>query len=117
MRYHSPPVLHNCTMVVLQDDLHIANLILVETVRYAAMTRILDSVTDEERGSRVQFFFKMLGIDHVNDSLVGNPMIKDISGGQKKWLSVAVEIVNIPNFIFLDGKSLNRIRTISLYYL
>ena len=107
MRYHSPPVLHYFTIVVLQDDVHIANLTVEETVRYAAMTRIPDSVTDEERESRVQFLLKMLGIDHVKDSLVGNAMIKGISGGQKKRLSVAVEIVNLPNFIFLDGKSLN----------
>jgi ATP-binding cassette subfamily G (WHITE) protein 2 len=69
------------------------------------MTRLPDSVSDSEREDRVQSLLKMLGIDHVKDSLVGNAMIKGISGGQKKRLSVAVEIVNLPNFIFLDGNT------------
>ena len=87
----------------MQEDLHIANLTVEETVRYAAWTRIPDSMSPEDREKRVQFLLEMLGIQHVKKSVVGNAMLKGISGGQKKRLSVAVEIVNLPNYLFLDG--------------
>ena len=35
---------------------------------------------------------------------MGDAMHKGISGGQMKRLSIAVEIVALPNLIFLDGK-------------
>lgn len=88
----------------MQDDVHIATLTVEETVRYAAWTRIPDTMSAVEREERVQSLLKMMGIDHVKDSYVGDAMLKGISGGQKKRLSVAVEIVNLPSIIFLDGE-------------
>jgi ABC-type multidrug transport system ATPase subunit len=43
-----------------------------------------------------------MGLSHVQNSLVGDATHKGISGGQMKRLSIAVEIVSLPNLIFLD---------------
>jgi len=45
---------------------------------------------------------KMLGIDKILDSRVGGTIIRGISGGQLKRLSIAVEIIHLPSLIFLD---------------
>lgn len=87
---------------VLQDDIHIATLTVEETIRYAAWTRMMEGTTISQRDKRVKFLLDMMGLTHVKESLVGDPMHKGISGGQLKRLSIAVEIVHLPNLIFLD---------------
>lgn len=56
----------------------------------------------EKRQARVTMLLDMMGLSHVKDSIVGDPMRKGISGGQLKRLSIAVEIVALPKLIFLD---------------
>lgn len=87
---------------VLQDDIHIATLTVEETILYAAQTRMTEGTTPEQHAQRVKFLLDMMGISHVKDSLIGDPLHKGISGGQLKRLSIAVEIVALPNLIFLD---------------
>jgi len=43
-----------------------------------------------------------LGIDSCFDTLVGGPLRKGLSGGQKKRLSIAVAILGRPEFLVLD---------------
>jgi ABC-type multidrug transport system ATPase subunit len=90
------------TAYVLQDDVHIATLTVEECVYYAVWTRVPTLVTHESRQERVDNLLKMLGIDHVRKSIVGDPMRKGISGGQMKRLSIAVELVTLPDVVFLD---------------
>ena len=44
----------------------------------------------------------MLGLDGVLNNRVGGQLTRGISGGQMKRLSIAVEIVSLPELIFLD---------------
>lgn len=50
---------------------------------------------------RVDHLLEMMGLSHVKDRIVGDGMMKGISGGQLKRLSIAVEIVSMPRLIFL----------------
>lgn len=43
-----------------------------------------------------------LGIKDCADTLIGNILIKGISGGQKKRTSVGVEMITDPSLLFLD---------------
>lgn len=88
---------------VLQDDVHIATLTVEETIKYAAWTRMPEGTPIEQRDARVRHLLEMMGLSHVKNSIVGDAMHKGISGGQLKRLSIAVEIVGLPNLIFLDG--------------
>ena len=60
--------------------MHIANLTVEETLRYSAWTKLPDSVTVEEREKRVQELLATMGIDHVKKTVVGDAMLKGISG-------------------------------------
>jgi ABC-type multidrug transport system ATPase subunit len=42
-----------------------------------------------------------LGLSHCADTLVGGPLIKGISGGERKRTSVGVELVTKPALVFL----------------
>jgi ATP-binding cassette subfamily G (WHITE) protein 2 len=87
---------------VLQDDVHIATLTVEETIFNAAWTRMTEGTSKEQMQQRVDMLLEMMGMNHVRSSIVGDGLHKGISGGQLKRLSIAVEIVALPNLIFLD---------------
>jgi len=87
---------------VLQDDAMIATLTVQETMRFAAWTRLSDDVPWVERDERIASLLEMVGLSHVKETVVGNANIKGISGGQRKRLALALEIVNFPSLLFLD---------------
>eukprot|EP01126_Amoeba_proteus_P060968 TRINITY_DN8131_c0_g1_i21.p1 TRINITY_DN8131_c0_g1~~TRINITY_DN8131_c0_g1_i21.p1 ORF type:complete len:289 (-),score=55.51 TRINITY_DN8131_c0_g1_i21:12-878(-) len=43
-----------------------------------------------------------MGLAHTKDTIVGNPIIKGISGGERKRLCVAMELMTQPQLLFLD---------------
>lgn len=43
-----------------------------------------------------------MGLSHTRDTIVGSPMIKGISGGERKRLCVAMELMTTPQLLFLD---------------
>jgi len=87
---------------VRQDDVHIPNLTVEETLYFAARLRLGDEYTDNERRLRVNAVSDLLGLNTCLVSMVGDAGIRGISGGQLKRLSIAVEIINMPSLIFLD---------------
>jgi ABC-type multidrug transport system ATPase subunit len=48
-----------------------------------------------------------LGLTKCADTFVGGPLIKGISGGERKRTSVGVELVVKPALVFLDGKNVS----------
>jgi ABC-type multidrug transport system ATPase subunit len=46
--------------------------------------------------ARAEEMINMLGLDDCANNLVGGPVLKGISGGEKRRLSLAVEMLNNP---------------------
>jgi ABC-type multidrug transport system ATPase subunit/ABC-type multidrug transport system permease subunit len=90
------------TAYVLQDQVLIPTLTVEETIRYSAWTKLPEGTTREDLQKRTELLLAIMGLEHVRNSRVGDAMIKGISGGQAKRLSIAVEIVSLPRLIFLD---------------
>jgi len=103
------PTFQRETAYVLQDDLHMATLTVEETIYYAAWSRMLEGTSHVERNGRVELLLEMMGLTHVRTSVVGDAMHKGISGGQMKRLSIAVEIVALPELIFLGWYHISRV--------
>ena len=103
-RSYRTPTFQRETAYVLQDDVHMATLTVEETIFYAAWCRMLEGSSHEQIRERVDLLLEMMGLDHVRNSVVGDAMHKGISGGQMKRLSIAVEIVALPELIFLGEK-------------
>ncbi|RYH28500.1 ATP-binding cassette domain-containing protein [archaeon] len=87
---------------ILQDDLHIPTLTVRETIQFAANTRLPEGTSKEAIEERIVSLLDILGLDHIQNSVVGDADSRGISGGQLKRLSIAVEIVSLPDVIFLD---------------
>eukprot|EP01039_Chlorochromonas_danica_P003350 gene3350-3673_t len=102
------------TAYVLQDDVHIPTLTVEESLYYSAWTRVPSLKTPEQIQERVDTLLNMMGLTHVRRSIVGDSMTKGISGGQMKRLSIAIELVNLPDVIFLDEPTSGLDSSISL---
>ena len=87
---------------VMQDSAHIGILTVKETLYYAAELRLSQQMSKREKGERVQKLIDMLGLAKVANSVLGTSNVRGISGGQLKRVSIGVEIVHLPNLMFLD---------------
>ena len=79
-----------------EDDYHLPALTVRETLRYAAILRLPTAMSRKSKIARAEEVMYMLGLDDCADSLVGGPLLKGISGGEKRRLSLAVEMMNDP---------------------
>jgi len=50
----------------------------------------------------VEQCLKVLGLDHIQNDVVGSPDDRGISGGQKKRVNIGCELVSMPAVIFMD---------------
>jgi ABC-type multidrug transport system ATPase subunit len=69
---------------------------------FAAQLRLPEDWSVEKKNKRVDKILDMLGLSAVQNTIVGGHSVRGISGGQVKRLSIGVEIVNLPNVMFLD---------------
>jgi ATP-binding cassette subfamily G (WHITE) protein 2 len=87
---------------VMQDDLLNGNLTVQETLDYTAELRLPESVSAAEKKRRVDEAIAKVGLAHVRNVIIGNPMKKGVSGGQRKRVCVAMELLTHPRLLFLD---------------
>jgi ABC-type multidrug transport system ATPase subunit len=67
---------HRDSAYVLQDDMHLPTLTVRETLWYAAWVKLPEGTSVEEREARVLFLLNMMGLQHVQESRVGDAMQK-----------------------------------------
>ena len=87
---------------VMQDDLLHPELTVAETLSYAAQLRFGAKVTAAWRKEREIDVLELMGINHVRDVVIGDARVKGISGGERKRVSIAIELLTSPKLIFLD---------------
>jgi ABC-type multidrug transport system ATPase subunit/pSer/pThr/pTyr-binding forkhead associated (FHA) protein len=82
---------------VPQDDIVHGDLTVEESLRYTARLRLPTDTTDAEREKRVASVLATLELTERKDVV-----IRRLSGGQRKRVSIATELLTEPNLIFLD---------------
>jgi ABC-type multidrug transport system ATPase subunit len=82
---------------VPQADIVYENLTVFDMLKYAAKLRLPMDVSKEELYGCIK-----KAIDSVELANHENTMIKNLSGGQRKRASIAVELLSDPNLFFLD---------------
>ena len=86
---------------VPQDDLLIEELTVYQNLWYTAKL-CFEGMPDQEIDKRVMKTLKDLGLDAAKDLKVGSAINKYISGGQRKRLNIALELIREPAVLFLD---------------
>lgn len=93
--------IHGVIGYVSQDDLLIEELTVYQNLYYNAKLCFAD-FNEEQLYKRVMEVLENLGLDQRKDLRVGNPLDKTISGGQRKRLNIALELIREPAILFLD---------------
>lgn len=87
---------------VTQEDVLLGTLTVKETISYSAHLRLPTSMSKEEVNSIIDGTIIEMGLQDCADRLIGNWHLRGISGGEKKRLSIALEILTRPRLLFLD---------------
>jgi ABC-type multidrug transport system ATPase subunit len=87
---------------VPQDDIVHPELTVWEAVRYSARFRLPPDYSDDEIDRRVSTTLQQLGLETVSHLQIGKPEKKVLSGGQRKRVNIAMELVTDPVIMFLD---------------
>lgn len=86
---------------VSQDDLLIEELTVFQNLFYNAKL-CFGNKKDEEISEMVVTVLTSLGLIETRDLKVGSPLEKTISGGQRKRLNIALELIREPSVLFVD---------------
>ncbi|MBS3805865.1 MAG: ATP-binding cassette domain-containing protein [Bacteroidales bacterium] len=84
-----------------QDDLLIEELTVFQNLYYNAKLVFKDKEEQELRDLVSRTLYS-LGLGEIKDLKVGSPMNKLISGGQRKRLNIALELIREPAILFVD---------------
>lgn len=87
---------------VTQDDNLIGTLTVRETISYSAQLRLPDKMAGEEKRALVESTIVEMGLQDCADTVIGNWHLRGISGGERRRLSIALEILMTPALLFLD---------------
>ncbi|KAJ0412725.1 hypothetical protein ATCC90586_002355 [Pythium insidiosum] len=89
---------------VLQDDLFYANLTVIEHLMFQAELRMPQGTTTTQRQERVDAVMAELGLAASRETTIGDAVLgkKGLSGGQRKRLSFATELLTNPSLLFVD---------------
>ena len=86
---------------VPQDDLLIEELTVYQNLWFTARL-CFARLSDQEIKARVDNVLKELDLEGIKDLEVGSPIRKTISGGQRKRLNIALELIREPAILYLD---------------
>lgn len=87
---------------VPQDDVVLPDLTVRENIMHSARMRLPSSWKDQTISEFVDALIGSLALSHVQHSLVGCASKPVISGGQRKRVSIGMELAAAPMAIFLD---------------
>ncbi|KXZ52591.1 hypothetical protein GPECTOR_9g636 [Gonium pectorale] len=87
---------------VAQDDLLYAELTVYETLYFAALLRLPRSWSRADKLARVEMVVAGLGLERCRDTIIGSAMMRGVSGGERKRVSIGHELLINPSMLLLD---------------
>ncbi|KAE8009213.1 hypothetical protein FH972_005662 [Carpinus fangiana] len=100
---HKQALAYGTSAYVTQDDTLMTTLTVREAVHYSAQLQLPDSMSKSEKKERADTIITEMGLqDAMNTRIGGGWGAKGISGGQKRRVSICIEILTRPKLLFLD---------------
>ncbi|KAF7803749.1 ABC transporter G family member 11 [Senna tora] len=99
---HKQALAYGTSAYVTQDDAMLSTLTAREALYYSSLLQLPDSMSIEEKKDRADFTLREMGLQDAINTRVGGWTSKGLSGGQKRRLSICIEILTRPRLLFLD---------------
>lgn len=85
-----------------QEDVLPSTQTIREALVFSAQLKLPESVTMAEKNQRVDEVLELLRLEHVADQRIGSITTRGISGGEKRRLSIGLELLAAPAILVLD---------------
>ncbi|KAK0054822.1 ATP-binding cassette sub-family G member 8 [Biomphalaria pfeifferi] len=95
-------ILDSCAGYVRQDDRLIAFLTVRETLIFVAQLKLPRTFNRAMIRNRVDLVIAELGLTQAADTKVGNDSIRGLSGGERRRVSIGIQLLILPSVLFLD---------------
>ena len=87
---------------VMQDDALIGSLSVRENLLFSALLKLPPTMTWRQKIARVDEVIEELGLTRVKDTKIGTIFFRGVSGGERRRVSIGVELLKRPKLLFLD---------------
>ncbi|KAG4202693.1 hypothetical protein ERO13_A05G352601v2 [Gossypium hirsutum] len=87
---------------VMQDDLLFPMLTVEETLTFAAEFRLPRTSSKSKKKMRVQVLIDQLGLRNAAKTIIGDEGHRGVSGGERRRVSIGIDIIHDPIILFLD---------------
>ncbi|CAL5367134.1 unnamed protein product [Camellia sinensis] len=87
---------------VMQDDLLFPMLTVEETLVFAAEFRLPRTLSKSKKKMRVHALIDQLGLRNVAKTVIGDEGHRGVSGGERRRVSIGIDIIHDPIILFLD---------------
>ena len=99
----SPKVTKSVISYVPQtDDMLLPTLTVRETLYFTAQLRLPRWISTDRKKTRAEAVLRKLGLRDCADNLIGNEFVKGVSGGEKRRVSIAIQVLTNPRILLLD---------------
>ncbi|KAF7127904.1 hypothetical protein RHSIM_Rhsim11G0138300 [Rhododendron simsii] len=100
---------------VTQDEALISTLTVIEAVYYSAQFQLPNSISKSEKKERAEITIRKMGLHDCMNTRIGGWGTKGLSGGQRRRVSICIEILTRPKLLFLD-ESTSGLDSAASYY-
>lgn len=90
-------IFRNCGAYVAQEDILYPDLTVKETLLYSALLKLPWSIPYREKCEIVEDLIKMLGLEAAKNTRIGGTLLRGISGGEKRRVSIGIELITYPS--------------------
>ncbi|KAK9284334.1 hypothetical protein L1049_023505 [Liquidambar formosana] len=97
----SPSLIKRTSAYIMQDDRLFPMLTVYETLMFAADFR-LGPISTSDKRQRVEKLIEQLGLSSSRNTYIGDEGTRGVSGGERRRVSIGVDIIHGPSLLFLD---------------
>ncbi|XP_047322116.1 ABC transporter G family member 25 [Impatiens glandulifera] len=90
------------TGFVSQDDILFPHLTVRETLLFCSLLRLPKHLDEREKIEAAENVITELGLSKCENTIIGNAFVRGISGGERKRVSIAQEMMVNPSLLILD---------------
>jgi ABC-type multidrug transport system ATPase subunit len=91
-----------CSFVRQSDDHLLPALTCRETLLYAAKLRLPATMSERQKIDRAEHVMRILGLRHCENTIVGDELVKGLSGGERRRLSIGIQLLTDPSVLVVD---------------